>query len=218
MTLTILRFALALATVGLAACSTTAQLPTAPAASLPVTILIVRHGETDPSKPNLPLSAAGEKRAQLLEQTVRGVKFTHLFGTHTVRTRQMLDAIAKRQGLAVVQLPVPGSTWQGETVTDQTSRRAPIEPIAAALAALPPGSVVLAALNSENIYPILHKLGVPVAAAGGRCEAGAMCVPCLDNTCYPRNDFDHLWQVVLQSGGKTPLAFTELRYAQGAKP
>ncbi len=218
MTLPQPRFVLLLAILGVTACSTTPLAPSPPATALPVTLLIVRHAETDQSKAHLPLSAAGEKRARLLDETVRGMKFTHLFGTHTVRTRQMLDAIAKRQGVSIVQLPTPGSTWQGETVTDQTSRRAPIEPIAAALAALPAGSVALAALNSENIFPILHKLGVPVAAAGARCEPGAACVPCLDNTCYPRGDFDHLWHVVLQPGARAPIAFTELRYGQGANP
>lgn len=188
------------------------------ASARPVTLLIVRHAETDQSKPNLPLSAAGERRAQVLAETVRGVRFTHLFATHTVRARQMLDAIAARQKLTPVQLPAPGSTWQGETVTDQTSRRAPVEPMAAALAKLPPGSVALVALNSENIFAILNKLGVPAAPAGGTCAPGTMCVPCLDNTCYPRNDFDHLWQVVLPAGGGAPIAYTELRYGQGWKP
>ena len=205
----------ALALANLSGCATPGPAATPVA---PVTLIIVRHAETDQSQKHLPLSVAGEKRAQVLEQTVRGVRFTHLFATHTVRARQMLDAIAQRQGLRVVQLPAPGSTWQGETVTDQTSRRAPIEPVAAALAQLPPGSVALVALNSENIYAILNRLGVPPAPAGGKCEMGAMCVPCLDNTCYPRNDFDHLWHVVRAPGAGAPLSFTELRYGQGWKP
>ena len=200
----------------LAGCAAGPMQEAAPAK--PVTLLIVRHAETDQSKPHLPLSAAGERRAQVLAETVRGVRFTHLFATHTVRARQMLDTIASRQKLTPVQLPAPGSTWQGETVTDQTSRRAPIEPMSAALAKLPPGSVALVALNSENIFAILNKLGVPAAPAGGTCAPGAMCVPCLDNTCYPRNDFDHLWQVVLPAGGGAPIAYTELRYGQGWKP
>src|SRR5687768_9608332 len=198
-----------------ASCTTLAP---APASTAPVTILVVRHAETDQSKPHLPLSAQGEKRAQVLEQTLRGVRFTHLVATHTVRARQMLDAIAAKQGLKVVQLPTPGTSWQGETVTDQTTRRAPIEPVAEALLKLPAGSVALAALNSENIYAILNKLGVPAAAAGQKCEPGAMCVPCLDNTCYPRNDFDHLWVIVTTPGAAKPISFTELRYGQGWKP
>ena len=213
---TLSRATLAIAALAAASCS---HLPATPVSSAaPVTILIVRHAETDQSKPNLPLSAQGEKRAQVLGETLRGVRFTHLVSTHTIRARQMLDGIATRQGLKVVQLPAPGSTWQGETVTDQTSRRAPIEPVAEALAKLPAGAVALAALNSENIYAILNKLGVPAAAAGQKCEPGAMCVPCLDNTCYPRNDFDHLWVIVTYPGAAKPVSFTELRYGQGWKP
>lgn len=179
-----------------------------------VSIFIVRHAETDGSQPTIPLSAVGRQRAELLDPTLSGVTFTHLFATHTTRARQMIEAIAARQSLQIVQLPVPGSVLDGQTVTDQTSRRAPIEPVAAALLKLPPGSVALAALNSENIYAILNRLGVPVAEPGTPCVAGRMCVPCLDNKCYPA-EFDRMWHVVLEPGRATPLAFVELRYGVG---
>jgi|GEM_PF-6452425 len=104
----------------------------------PVSILIIRHAETDQSQPTLPLSAAGRQRAELLAQTLRGVKFTHIFASHTTRARQMVEGIASAHGLSVVQLPVPGSIVDGQPVTDQTSRRAPIEPISAALLKLTP--------------------------------------------------------------------------------
>lgn len=137
-----------------------------------VSIFIVRHAETDGSQPTIPLSAVGRQRAELLAPTLNGVTFTHLFATHTTRTRQMLEAIAAKHGLQIVQLPVPGSVLDGQPVTDQTSRRAPIEPVAEALLKLPPGSIALAALNSENIYAILNRLGVPVAEPGKPCVAG----------------------------------------------
>ena len=180
-----------------------------------ISILIVRHAEADTSQPTLPLTAAGRQRADLLVQTLRGVKFTHIFATHTGRTRQMLEAIASAQGLQIVQLPVPGSILDGQPVTDQTSRRAPIEPISTALLKLPPGSVVLAALNSENIFAILNRLGVPVAPAGQSCAPGSMCVPCADNSCYTRKEFDHLWHIVREPGRAEPLALIELRYGAG---
>lgn len=179
-----------------------------------VSIFIVRHAETDGSQPTIPLSAVGRQRAELLAPTLNGVTFTHLFATHTTRARQMLEAIAAKQGLQVVQLPVPGSVLDGQPVTDQTSRRAPIDPVAAALLKLPPGSVALAALNSENIYAILNRLGVPVGEPGTPCVAGRMCVPCLDNKCFPP-EFDRMWHVVLEPGRTAPLAFVELRYGVG---
>lgn len=179
-----------------------------------VSIFIVRHAETDRSQPTLPLSAVGRQRAELLAPTLNGVTFTHLFASHTIRARQMLEAIATRHDLKIVQLPAPGSVLDGQIVTDQTSRRAPIEPVAAALLKLPPGSVALAALNSENIYAILNRLGVSVAEPGKPCMAGQMCVPCLDNKCFPP-EFDRMWHVILDPGRATPLAFVELRYGVG---
>jgi hypothetical protein len=181
-----------------------------------VSIIIVRHAEaeTDVSQPTLPLTAVGHQRAELLVQTLRGVKFTHVFASHTTRARQMVEAIASAHGLTVMQLPVPGSTFDGQPVTDQTSRRAPIEPISTALLKLPPGSVALAALNSDNIFAILNRLGVPVAPAGKSCTPGSMCVPCLDNKCFPR-EYDRIWHLVLEPGRAAPLAFVELRYGAG---
>ncbi len=211
-------------TRGMAASSSnTTSLGEAPPAALgpsatkrPSTILIVRHAETDQSLPaTLPLSPEGRARAEQLAVTLRDVRFTHLLATHTTRAKQMLDPIGATQSLRVVQLPEPGSVLDGQPVADQTSRRAPIEPIARALLALPPGSVALVALNSENIYAILNRLGVPQAVPGTTCSAGEMCVPCTDNSCYPRNDFDHLWHVVLQAGQSAPLTYTVLRYGAG---
>ena len=89
------------------------------------------------------------------------------------------------QGLAVIQLPVPGSTLDGQPVTEQTSRRATIEPISTALLKLPAGSVALAALNSENIFAILNRPGVPVAAGDKSCTPGSVCVPCADKAATP---------------------------------
>jgi hypothetical protein len=53
-----------------------------------VSILIVRHGESDPSEPTQPLTAAGKRRADLLVQTLRGIKFAHIFASHNIRARQ----------------------------------------------------------------------------------------------------------------------------------
>lgn len=126
----------------------------------------------------------------------------------------MLEGVASAQGLPVVQLPVPGSILDGQAVTDQTSRRAPIGPISQELLKLPPGSVPLVALNSENIFAILNLLEVPAAAAGQACAPGSMCVRCLDNTCFPPV-FDRLWLLVLQPGRAKPIAYLELRYGVG---
>ena len=103
----------------------------------------------------------------------------------------------------------------GQAVTDQTSRRAPIEPISTALLELPPVSVVLVALNSENTFAILNRLGVPVAPPGQSCAPGNMCVPCTDNSCYPGKEFDNLWYIVRDPSRPEPLVFVRLRYGVG---
>ena len=199
----------------LGACAGPQPMPAARAGDGVVTIIMVRHAETNQAVKHLPLSAVGEQRAKLLTQTLRGVKPTHLFASHTVRAKQMLDETAAARGLRVTQLPAPGSTVGGEVVTDQTNRQAAVEPIGEALRKLPPGSVAIVALNSENIYGILNRVGVPVVAD---CSPGAMCVPCTNNTCFPRDSFDLVWHVVLQPGAERPLSMTELRYGQGWAP
>jgi hypothetical protein len=179
----------------------------------PISIFIVRHGEVDTSQSPLLLNAVGRQRAEVLAQTLQTVRFTHVFASHTTRTRQMIERIASVHGLPITQLPVPGSSFDGQLVTDDTSRRAPIEPVASALLKLPPGSVALAALNSENIFAILNRLGVPVAQAGQSCAPGSMCVPCADNTCF--KGFDRLWVLVREPGRAEPLSFIEVRYGAG---
>ena len=184
-----------------------------------VSILIVRHPETVPEgPPTRPLTTVGQQRADLLTHTLRGVKFTHFFASHTTRSHQAIEKIAAAHSLPVMQLPNPGSLLDGKTVTDDTSRRAPIEPISQALLQLPAGSVALVGLNSENIYAILNRLGVPEAPAGQSCAPGSMCVPCTSNKCYPGKEFDHLWHVVRQPGRAEPLAYIELRYGAGWQP
>lgn len=183
-----------------------------------VSIIIVRHSEVDASRVNqpvIPLSQRGQARAELLAQTLRDLKFTHVFSTHTTRSRDTIAAIAAKQNLAIVQFPEPGSLLYGNRVTDQTPRRAAIEPLSDAVLKLPSGSVVLLSLNSENIYAILNKLGVPAAAPGQSCPSGSMCVPCTDNNCFPREDYDRVWYLVREPSRSKPLAFFQFRYGAG---
>ena len=188
---------------------------TAVAQTQTVSILIVRHPESDNTQPSIPLSDRGHARAELLIDTLRGVKFTHFYSSHTTRSRQAIERIAAAHNLPVVQLPAPGSMLEGKPVTEQTTRRAPIEPVSEALLKLAAGSTALVGLNSENIFAILNKLGVPLAPSGQACALGSMCVPCASNECYPVKEFDHLWHVVRQPGRAEPLSYLELRYGVG---
>ena len=80
---------------------------------------------------------------------------------------------------------------------------------------LPSGSVVLIAANSDNIYGILNRLGVPVDQ---KCRVGAMCVPCLTNSCFPGADFDRVWYLVIEPGRAKPMVMIETRYGVGWSP
>ena len=183
-----------------------------------VQIYIVQHGETSTSSADpsaIPLSAAGHQRAALLSPTFRDIQLTNLIASHTFRTRQTLEPLARERSLSIAQYPAPGSTLNGSVVNDQLTRQAAVEPVAGAMLALPAGSVVLAALNSDNIFAVLNRLGIPVRAG---CAAHERCVPCLNNTCFPPPPPDRLWYLVIPAGRAEPLVFTELRYGAGWTP
>lgn len=186
-----------------------------------VEIYLVRHAETEPAPSNpeaIHLTDAGRQRAALLVPTFAGVRVSHLFASHTVRALETLEHIARVRSLPVVQLPRPGSMLNGQVVTDQISRRESINPIADALLGLPAGSVAVVALNSENIYAVLNRLGIPEAPPNATCSVGRWCVPCLNNTCFPRDAFDRVWYIARRPEEKLPLVFTELRYGAGWSP
>lgn len=182
-----------------------------------VQIYLVRHPETESAPADLRaihLNDTGRKRAALLVPTLAGIGVSHLFASHTLRTYETLEELARERSLPIVQLPRPGSTWNGQLVNDEMSRREAIEPVAAALLALPAGSTAVVGLNSENIFAVLNRLGVPVAPPGQTCVIGQLCVPCLNNTCF-LPVFDRLCYLALRPGKTEPVVFLELRYGTG---
>jgi hypothetical protein len=147
---------------------------------------------------------------------VSEVRFTHVFSSHTTRARQMVEPAAHARGLPVQQLPQPGIQPDSTLVSDRTSSRVAIGPLIRALRELPAGSRALVGLNSDNVYAILHGLGVPEATPAQPCLSGRTCVPCLTNACAsPR--YDQLWLLIL---GRSPLGPTllELRYGTTSEP
>ncbi|HSJ64249.1 MAG TPA: histidine phosphatase family protein [Gemmatimonadaceae bacterium] len=176
----------------------------------PTVIYFVRHGEVEFIPPHFPLNTVGKRRAQAFARTVTDVRFTHLFSSHTTRARQMLETIAERQQLPIRQLPEPGSPIDGAIVDDRTPSRVAIPLLVEAIRALPPGSTALVGVNSDNVFAILHGLGVPVASAERACTTGGTCVPCLTNKCFP-DRYDHLWILFLGPDGASP-KLIELRY------
>jgi hypothetical protein len=179
-------------------------------------IYFVRHAEVDPTQATFPLSAAGRRKAADLARAVSEVPFTHVFSSHTTRARQMVEPAADARRLPVQQLPLPGIQPDSTVVSDRTSSRAAIAPLIRALRELPAGSRALVGLNSDNVYAILHGLGVPEGTPEQPCLSGRTCVPCLTNACAsPR--YDQLWLLIL---GSAPLGPTllELRYGATSEP
>ena len=88
------------------------------------------------------------ERAALLVPTLAGIRVSYLL-PRTPSGPATLEALARGRSLPIVQLPRPGSTWNGHVVDDQMSRREAIQPIAAELLALPPGSTAVVGLNGE---------------------------------------------------------------------
>ena len=179
-------------------------------------IYFVRHAEVDPTQATYPLNAAGRRKAGDFARAVSEVRFTHVFSSHTTRARQMVEPAAHARGLPVQQLPQPGIQPDSTLVSDRTPSRAAIAPLIRALRELPAGSRALVGLNSDNVYAILHGLGVPEATPAQPCLTGRTCVPCLTNACAsPR--YDQMWLLIL---GRAPLGPTllELRYGATSEP
>jgi len=170
-------------------------------------IYFVRHGEVDNSQPTRPLDAAGRERARVLVATLQGEMLTHVFSSHTTRTRQMVEAVALPRGLAVVALPSPGSRLDGKVVSDATFTGAAVRPLTDALRRLPPGSRALVGVNRENVFAVMNALGVPVATPSQPCRVGGSCVPCLTAACFPGGpdgDYDHLWVLTIDPALPVP--------------
>ena len=187
-----------------------AQTSPAPTVTGRTFIYFVRHAEAirGRDKPNRPLRKKGEARARIFARTVQDIRFSNVFSSHTTRARQTVEAVANRLKLPVIEHPKPGSVINETTVDDRTPATAAIKPLVEALRQLPSGSVALVGVNSDNIYAIMNGLGVPVDEM---CSIGSTCVPCLDNSCYPRSEFDRYWILITETGGHAP-QLIHLRY------
>ena len=183
-----------------------------------VTVILVPHPEVANHPPTYPLSAVGRKRSELLVHTLRDIRFTHVFASHTTRSRETVEPVATANKIKVVQLPVPGSILDGQPVTDGTSRQAAINPLADAVLSLPAGSFVLIGANADNLYGILYRLGVPVPTNGTACLPRTICIPCSTKDCFPGGEFDRMWYLVIEAGRPKPIVMIESRYGAGWIP
>ena len=160
-------------------------------------IYLVRHAEVNKQDPEKMLTEAGRDRAEALAQRLSTVDLTHVFSSHTLRTRDTVTPTAEAAGLEVQQFPTLGSTLGGNVVDNRTSGKVAIEPLLNELQQVPQGSTVLVGGNSGNLYAIMAGLGVRVATEENPCGPDDMsCLPCPDKSCFPKNEFDNLWLVI----------------------
>ncbi|OBB33341.1 hypothetical protein A5792_09290 [Mycolicibacterium peregrinum] len=148
-------------------------------------VYIVEHGEPVFSDPALPLSANGIHHGKAVAAVLRDVSFTNVYASSALRSKQTVSYAAGALGLPVVQLP------NGDP---STPAEAAAEPIVKAVTSLPAGSTALVGGNTENIYRIVNKLGIPVVDG---CGPNQQCVPCLDKTCFTDNDLNSIWRVTI---------------------
>lgn len=180
-----------------------------------VTIYFVRHGEIERTTGSASLNERGLERATDIATTLERVNLTHVFSSHTLRSRQAVEQAARSHELAVVELPRLGSMFDGQEIQNLTPAVFAVQPLSEALKDLPIGSTALVGVNSDNVFAIMHNLGVQLGDSSNPCELGSNCVPCLRNTCFPA-EFDNLWILRLNGQqGKTEL--TWLRYGSQKK-
>ena len=174
------------------------------------TYFLLRHAEINKKAPGKPLNAQGKQRSQDLVSYMQGVRLTHIYATHSDRTRDTATPLAMARSLNVVQYPAPGSTIKSEVVSNETKGKFAIKPMIKALQKLPKGSTALVTANSGNLYAIMAGLGVSVQAD---CAKGADgCLPCKDKKCFPKKQFNNIWKLVLSADGE--LTMTRSTYGQ----
>ncbi len=167
-------------------------------------LYFVRHAEIDMKNPDRPLIPKGNERAAALVKHLKGKNITHIYATHTDRTRDTVIPLAKERGLKVLQFPKPGSTVGEKEVTNRTKGKIAIKPMVNALMKVPDGSAVIVSANSGNLFAIMAGLGVRVGTKDMPCgDKDASCLLCKDKSCFPENEFHNIWLVTVSDKGTT---------------
>ncbi len=158
--------------------------------ALPVTVILVRHAETDGSTRSggdPGLSEAGTRRAERLRELLRSAGVTHLFASTLERTKATLAPLAELAELDIRAF----------------DPRAPDEQLAA-LRALAPGSVAVVAGHSNTVPALAAALGATLDELVDDPRHGAL---------LAHEDYDRIFVLILPhaapAGRTTAL---ELRY------
>jgi hypothetical protein len=156
------------------------------------TVYVVKHGELDATGH---LNQRGKQRAADLVRVLERVPLTHAFSSHTDRAFEAVQPTAANHGLTVTRLPALGSRGGDGVVISSSPSAIAVDPLGAAIAAVPAGSIVLVGVNRENVFGVIHRLGVPIGTSERPCQLGDSCVPCLTVSCSPEGSFDldNMW-------------------------
>lgn len=149
-----------------------------PAPLYPKTIVLIRHAEkaTEPAD-DPALSEAGVARAKALATMLGKSGVTHLFASEFARTQATLQPLAAATGVAIA-----------------TAKAADRRGLAAAIEALPGGTVTVVAGHSNTVPPLL------TALTGGKPQ-----------TAMAETEYDRLF-VVTKWGAGAAATLLELRY------
>jgi phosphohistidine phosphatase SixA len=150
-------------------------------------VLLMRHGEKaggeDPA-----LTEAGVARAADLARLLGGAKVTHLFASPAQRARLTAAPLAERLGLPI-----------------ETYQVGQLEAHAAALRALPPGSVALSIGHSNTVPAVAALLGSPIEGLTVDPRFGPL---------LPEGEHDRLVMLLLPAHGQGAAQSLELRFGK----
>lgn len=154
----------------------------------PVTVILVRHGDTDSSNPvpDPELTERGVQRAEALASLLSAAGVTHLFSTEFVRTRTTLDPLAKRTGVEVEVIPAREGARQLQL-----------------LRALPAGSVAVVAGHSNTVPGMARALGTQPLGLEQHERYGEI---------LPHDAFDRAYVITLPVSESAGPKLVELRY------
>ncbi|MCP4406113.1 MAG: amidohydrolase family protein, partial [bacterium] len=129
-------------TVFLPALNALTPSPPATDASSATIVFIVRHAEKSASSGDVPLTAAGQARAQALADLLGQAGVSAIFASEFVRTQQTVEPLARQLGLDIRQIPV-----------------ADVEDLVDQILSAHAGEVVMVAGHSNTVPVIIQKLG-----------------------------------------------------------
>lgn len=179
------------------------------AKSLPdqTTFYFVRHAEINKENIDKPLNTKGKQRAEVLVEYLKQNHITHIYATHTDRTRDTVSPLSKTLGLSITQMPKPGSSINGKITSNRSKGKIAIKPLISSLSSVPKGSSVVVAANSGNIFGVMAGLGVPVVGNDAICSSEpSKCLPCNTKKCFPKKEFNNVWVITIDGNGRTNLA------------